>query len=179
MKNKSQVLIGIFLIGIVSSIAGAAAPTTAPAPRSAPRVQVFPFSAISGTAPGDWTGKGIQEELQSDVSRTGATLVIAPQQAAGNDDLNTARQNHADLMVAGSYQVVGDQIRANGHLIEVATNNTVGGFAATGSQHDLFKIEDALGEQLRALLPRPMSPAEISQAFEQPQPQPVITQGLP
>ncbi len=176
MKIKSLALLVVLLWGAFSAVAVAVPATTAPTVRSAPRVEVFPFTAISGTAPGDWTGRGIQEELQSDVSRTGATLVLAAQGAAvGDDPLATARQNHADLAVTGSYQVVGDQIRANGHLIELATNNTVGGFSATGSERDLFKVEDALGEQLRALLPRPISAEEIQRAFEQPQ-QPVISQ---
>jgi TolB-like protein len=183
MYFKSFVSSGASLLAVLSGITGAFAaaqtPATMPSARSIPRVEVFAFSAVSGAAPGDWNGRGIQEQLQSDVSRTGATLVLPPQAAVANaDPIASARQNHADLAVTGSYQVVGDQIRANGHLIDVATNNAVGGFTATGSKQDLFKVEDALGEQLRALLPAPLTSAEISRAFEQPQSQ-VATAAAP
>jgi len=175
-------LFGAALVGLTAStvLAIDTGPTTAPAMantaapvlRHDPRVEVFPFTAVSAPpAAQDWTGRGIQEDLQSDVSRTGATLVL-PQHPVppGADPIAVARQDSADLVVTGSYQIVDDQIRANGHLIDVASNTIVGGFSATGSQHDLFKVEDALGAQLRALLPRQMPVGEIRQAFEQPEP---------
>ena len=87
--------------------------------------------------------------------RTGATLIMSQHASNAGDDTNTiAKQDHADLAVVGSYQVAGDQLRVNAHLLDVSSGTEVGGFAATGSEHDLFKVEDALGEQLRRLLPR-------------------------
>jgi TolB-like protein len=182
----------VMMVGMSSTMLIAAdppAPATAPvavnpaAPgvRPSPRVEVFPFTAVSGQAVGqDWTGRGIQENLQSDVSRTGATLLLAPHALAPNDDpIAIAKQNHADLAVTGSYQIVGDQIRANGHLIDVATNTPVGGFSATGSQHDLFKIEDALGEQMQSLLPRRIPMAQLQRAFDQPQAEPTVVYEQP
>jgi TolB-like protein len=197
MTRMFSKLVGVMLVGMSSTMiasTGALAdvPATvpavvnqavppggpvAPAPRSAPRVEVFPFTAVAGQpAVGqDWTGRGIQENLQSDVSHTGATLLMAPHILGANDDpIAIAKQNHADLVVTGTYQIVGDQIRANGQLIDVATNTPVGGFSATGSQHDLFKVEDALGEQLRGLLPRPIPLAQLQQQFEQPQNAPTV-----
>jgi len=159
-------LSALLLTGILSSgvMAADAVPTTAPAiavaaagVRATPRVEIFAFTPVNKTDASDWIGRGIQENLQSDVSRTGATLVLpAHAPPASEEPLTTARQDHADLAVIGTYQVVGDQIRVNAHLMDLASNTAVGGFAATGSQHDLFKVEDALGEQLRSLLPRPV-----------------------
>jgi len=171
----TKLLCGAILTGITSTTVLAAEPlappTTAPAQsvfaatpeyHSTPRVEVFPFTAVSGiTTFKDWTGRGIQESLQSDISRTGATLILGPHELATKDDpIALAKNDHADLAVTGSYQVVDDQIRVNAHLIDVATNTPVGGFSATGTQTDLFEVEDALGEQLRALLPRPTSIAQ-------------------
>jgi TolB-like protein len=190
MKNRTlSRLFGVVMVGIASStvLAADVMPATVPAPvtaaqvaRSALGVEVFPFTAVSGAAANDWTGRGIQENLQSDISRTGATLLLGPKSLAATDDpIAIARQNHADLAVTGSYQVVGNQIRANGHLIDVANNATVGGFTATGSQADLFKVEDALGEQLRALLPRPMPSAQAQQAMQQQQQPAIVYQQQP
>jgi TolB-like protein len=133
------------------------APVTPPAAvaRVAPRVEIFAFSSVA-SQPGqtDWIGRGLQESLQSEVAHTGATLMIPVHAPAATDDaITVARQNKADLAVIGTYQVVGDDVRVNGHLVDVASNNTVGSFAATGPQKSLFAIEDAVGEQLRRSLP--------------------------
>jgi TolB-like protein len=185
MKHKLLLLFRGVLMGLATSFASATAePTTASsaAPlgvKTDPRVEVFAFSPLSNAAGQDWTGRGIQENLQSDISRTGATLVLPPHAPAPNDDpIAVARQNGADLAVVGTYQVVGNQIRANGNLISVADNKSIGGFSATGNQQDLFKIEDALGEQLRSLLPGQMTAEQIRQEFEQPQAAPIYTQPL-
>ncbi len=157
----------------------AAAPA-APVVRPAPRIEVFEFAPVDkSAAPADWIGKGIRENLQSDVSRTGATLILpAHPPAAGEDAITAARQEHADLAVTGTYQIVGDQIRVNAHLIDVATDTAAGGFSATGSQRDLFQVEDALGEQFRRLLPRPVTAAtgqtQEAQTAQQEQPQVVL-----
>ncbi len=170
-----------FVVAVASvSAFGVGPPTTAPAvvAKGAPRVEIFPFTAVSSQpAQTDWIGRGIQESLQSEVAHTGATLLIPVHSpAAGDDAITVARQNQADLAVIGTYQVVGDDVRVNGHLVDAASNSTVGSFSATGPQKSLFSLEDALGEQLRRLLPA--SPALASQAAaEQPQqatPQPSI-----
>jgi len=171
----------VLALDVNPTTAPASVNTAAPVFKHAPRVEVLPFTAVSAPPAGqDWTGRGIQEDLQSDVSRTGATLVLPPHPSApGEDPIAVARQDHADLAVTGSYQIVDNQIRANGHLIDVATNTPVGGFSATGNQHDLFKVEDALGEQLRALLPRQMTADQVRQAFGQAESSPDYQQPTP
>ena len=85
---------------------------------------------------------------------------------AGADSVGIAKANGANLAVVGSYQIVTDQVRVNAHLIDTATGNSVGSFSATGPQKDLFKLEDALGEQLRRLLPLPANNPAIAQSSE-------------
>ncbi len=156
----------------------------APAANVSPRVEIFAFTPVNKADPTDWIGRGIQENLQTDISRTGATLVLPTHAAATTEDpIAAARQDHADLAVIGTYQVVGDQVRVNAHLMDVATNAAVGGFSSTGAEHDLFKVEDALGEQLRSLLPRPMiapaQPAPDTTAAAQPASPTIIYQESP
>jgi TolB-like protein len=154
---------------------GQTPPATAPAAvvaRANPRVEVFPFVSVSQPGQADWIGRGIQESLQSEVSRTGATLLIPGKAPAPTDDvIEIARQNKADLAVVGTYQIVGDNVRVTGHVIDAASNATVGGFAATGPQKNLFGIEDALGEQLRRLLPLTAQAQQMAQAQQIPQAQ--------
>lgn len=176
MKRLILLICGLLILPAGLSLAQQAPPTTAPAVvamRPSPRVEIFSFTSISQPAQNDWMGRGIQESLQSDVARTGATLLIPIHPPAPNADAVTvARENKADLAVVGTYQISGDDLRVNGHLIDTATNTTVGGFAATGPQKNLFGIEDALGEQLRRLLPPPPTAAAEAQAPQQPQPAP-------
>jgi TolB-like protein len=176
MRYFKHVCIFALMIFVTAGLAVAMdAPATVPAAGSVhraaivgrPLVEVFAFTPIGDAAHQDWIGRGIQENLQTEVSRTGALLVVAPQTPpAGADLVATAKQNGADLAVIGSYQVVADQVRVNGNLIETTGNSTVGSFSATGPQQDLFKLEDALGEQMRRLLPLPAAPPQVAQANE-------------
>ena len=182
MKRLILLVCGLLLLPAGLSLAQQAQPAppaTAPAVvamRPSPRVEIFSFASISSQpAQNDWIGRGIQESLQSDVARTGATLLIPIHAPAPNADAVTvAKENKADLAVVGTYQISGDDLRVNGHLIDTATNTTVGGFAATGPQKNLFGIEDALGEQLRRLLPPPPTATALAQAPQQQQPPPTV-----
>jgi TolB-like protein len=185
MNRFSISMIATVFVVLVSALAFAdAPPTTAPAAavRGVPRVEIFPFTAISAQpSQTAWIGRGVQESLQSEVAHTGATLLIPVHAPGANDDaITAARQNNADLAVIGTYQMVGDDVRVNGHVVNVSSNDTVGSFSATGPEKSLFSIEDALGDQLRRLLPAaPMSQqASAAQPPAAPQP-PVIYQETP
>ncbi len=111
-------------------------PTTAPAQpaarHDAERVEVFRFEEISQTRQSEWIGRGIQESLQNEVSRTGATLLIPGQVPPVNaEPLTVARENKADLAIVGTFQLAGDDVRVTGHLVDTQSGNTVGGFSAT------------------------------------------------
>ena len=91
MKRLILLICGLFVLPAGLSMAQQA-PTTAPAVvamRPNPRVEIFSFASISQPAQNDWIGRGIQESLQSDVARTGATLLIPIHPAAANDDAVT------------------------------------------------------------------------------------------
>jgi TolB-like protein len=163
------------MIGLSQSIGRAQTPTTQPAPQVAllsktPRVEVFAFTPVNDQGKDDWIGRGIQESLQNDVSRTGATLILPDAANGGNEPITTARKNQADLAVIGTYQSAGDDIRVTGHLVDVANDKTVGSFSATGPAKNLFAIEDALGEQLRGLLPTSAVVQQINPVMIAPEP---------
>jgi TolB-like protein len=133
----------------------AAQPVGQAVPQSAPpRVQVFPFEPVGSVDGSEWIGKGMQASLQSDVSHTGAMLLMAPgAPAPGFDPVAIARSNGATLAVTGTYQVENGSVRADGHLIDTATGRQVGGFSGKAPINSVFALEDAVGEQLRRLLP--------------------------
>ena len=132
-----------------------------PAAAAGSKVQVFPFEPVGTAAGNEWVGKGIQAGLQSDVSHTGATLVLSPGTQTG-EAVATAKANGATLAVTGTYQVENGQVRADGHLIDTATGQPVGSFSGKAPVGSVFQLEDALGEQLKRLLPTER-PAAVTQ----------------
>jgi TolB-like protein len=136
-----------------------------------PRVEVFAFTPVGDVGNSTWVGRGIQESLQNQVSSSGAALYMASDSATTQgDSIAVAKAAGCNLAVVGTFQVAGGQIRANGHVINVATNATVGGFSATGKQEDLFKVEDALGSELSRLLPPPQIARVAPPALQAAQP---------
>jgi TolB-like protein len=162
---KSSIFSAVVAMILLPAWGMAQTPATAPTAGIKPgeRVEIFPFTSVSQPAQSDWVGRGIQESLQNDISHTGASLVLPGHNpAAADDPVTVAKQNQADIAVVGTYQTAGEDVRVNGHLIDTATNTTIGSFAATGPQKNLFGIEDALGEQMRKLLPAaPVAQQEI------------------
>ena len=157
---------------------------TAPQPaRPAPRVQVFPFEPVGNPGQVDWVGKGLQESLQTDVSHTGAILVMAASVLPPNTTpVEAAKASGANLAVVGTYQVQGDSVRADGHLIDVATGQPVGGFSGKAPIGSVFQLEDAMGAQLQRLLPLDRSMAAVAGSYNYngvPADQPVVVNEAP
>ncbi len=166
----APILLSATLVTAQIDPAAVSPPATQPAAVQAatsnrPKVQVFAFAAVGDPGKDNWIGRGIQENLQTEVQSTGALLLMTPKMPeVGADLVEAAKQNGANLVVTGSYQIVDDQIRVNGHLIDVGNGNSVGSFSSTGPHKDLFKIEDAVGEQLRRLLPLPALPVPVARS---------------
>ena len=60
-----------------------------------------------------------------------------------------ARDQHAPLAIIGSYQLVGEELRVTGQMIESINGEHIAAIKATGSLRDLFGIEDIIGSQVR------------------------------
>jgi TolB-like protein len=129
-----------------------------PAPASAqPLVLFVPLKQLSDTAGREWVAEAIQENLISEAARAGDRAQVLDKPAATSDSataLRDGRDAGASIVVFGSYQVVGDQIRVTAQACDVASGRMVAPIAATGDLRDLFKIEDLLAEQIRPALPR-------------------------
>ena len=141
--------------------------TTQPADASleAPVVQpaedqtilILPFVESSG-ASHSWLGKAIQQDLLADLSRATRARVAAPATRPpatdAADALRAGRDANVSLVVYGQYQIVGNQARITGQILDVKTEKPGGTFAATGSATNLFPLEDSIsGQLLRALPP--------------------------
>jgi len=135
--------------------------TPSPQPAASPKVLVAVFqNAGEGGAYG-WIGGALQEDLMAQVAKSGTFAPAAYGKPLGAADaaaaMQAGRDNGAAIVIFGSYQVVADQVRVTGQLGDVPSNRVVAVLQGTGPLRDLFKIEDALGDQLRQQLPQPLN----------------------
>lgn len=140
----------------------------------APSVLVLPFTPAENAGANDWIGKGIQQSLLADLSGTPGVAVTfstaQPGQAAHQpaDSLAVAAQAGASVAVVGTYQTVDNQIRITGVVYDVASGKDLGGIKVTGPMTDLFKLEDALNDQVLRVLPINHAPVNVPAAPQQP-----------
>jgi TolB-like protein len=141
-------------------------PTPAPAaaaPAAIPaggKVVILPFEPIGDTQNRDWIGRAIQQNLAAEVARLGGWFPISAPAPGGPIDTAAARKaavaNGADLVVFGSFTLVGDMIQFNGQVLAANSDQALAGIKINGNFRDLFALEDELSAQLhRALRPTP------------------------
>jgi len=138
--------------------AAAAVPATQPAADELRAVLVLPFASPAGGL--DWIGKGAQQDLSASLAEKVRGRVLAPASAPPAADaeaaIKTARDLGASVVVFGQAQVLKEQVRLSGQVLDVASGKAYGSLRATGTIDDLFQLEDALAGQISAVLPRAM-----------------------
>lgn len=148
------------LLALLSALLPAvcvAAPATQPAaavPR--PRVLVLPFSPpADGRYP--WVGRGIQQDLATDLTRETGAQVTAPASAMPAADSEAARRAGSDAgvqyVVFGQAQLSSSDMRLTGQVLDTASGHAVGSLKATGPVSNLFPLEDSLSSQAASALP--------------------------
>jgi len=124
-------------------------------PASYSSVLVLPFAPVAGAS--DWIGKGIQEDLATELVRQSRLDVLTPTDAQpaadAVDATRIARDKGASLVAFGTYQIQDTDVRINGQLIDTATGKPIAALKATGPRRDLFHMEDVLAAQAVASLP--------------------------
>jgi TolB-like protein len=160
MTHFKFVLVALAVMGTAVC---AAEPTTVPtaaenvAVNQAPysSVLVLPFAPVAGAS--DWIGKGIQEDLATELVRQSRLNVLTPSDAQAVSDAADAskigRDRGASLVAFGTYQVLDTDVRINGQLVDASTGKQIAALTATGPRRDLFHMEDLLAYQAVAALP--------------------------
>jgi len=155
--------LGAVILGLATTALGQ--PTTAPAattrqliveqPGSYSSVLVLPFTPVAGAS--EWIGKGIQEDLATELVRQSRLNVLTPPNAGPASDATDAarigRERNVTLVIYGSYQIVDPQVRINGEVVDVNAGRAIAALKATGPRRDLFNMEDVLAAQTVAAIP--------------------------
>ncbi|HEV2296074.1 MAG TPA: hypothetical protein VGR35_19675 [Tepidisphaeraceae bacterium] len=178
--RRTLAMIAILLMGVSSALAAPAnpAPATRPATEAGerdmrPRVLVLPFDELGDAPRREWIGKAMQQSLMAELTRSGMVSVVTPPADAppANDAAaaaKLARDQHAALAILGSYQLVGEELRITGQMIESIDGEHIAAIKATGNLRDLFSLEDMIGSQVRRDLLAILQPHD-AQPAQQPQ----------
>jgi TolB-like protein len=126
-----------------------------PNPASYSSILVLPFTPVAGAS--EWIGKGIQEDLATELVRQSRLSVLtSPDVGPAADAAEAAkigRDRNVSLVAFGTYQIVDTQVRINGQVVDVVAGRAIAALKATGARRDLFHMEDVLAAQTVAALP--------------------------
>lgn len=166
---KRFVVLGMMLL---ASGAYAAAPA---------KVLLLPFSSV-GPAEKQWVAKALQQNLVAELSRVNSVEPVVGTKVADTVDaaLKAAADAKADYVIFGSYQAVDADLRMTGQVVDVSKKQAIAGLKSTGTQRDLFGMEDIIANQVKRSLPQPVAVAQPEMLQQPPaQPAPVIQPAPP
>jgi tetratricopeptide (TPR) repeat protein len=181
-------VLGVVLAGLAGAFVGLVIHgrrgSPAPAGREAvvPRrsIAVLGFKNLSGRPEAAWLSTAVSEMLGSElgagealrivagenVARMKTELTLADADALAADTLARVRNYlGSDLVVLGSYAVVGGRIRLDLRMQDVQAGETTASLSETGTEADLFDVVARLGARLRERLgAAPLTADEASRA---------------
>jgi TolB-like protein len=140
-----------------------------------PKVLLLPFDSI-GPAERQWVAKAVQQNLLAELSRINSVQPLVADKIARDqtDALKLAADANADYVVFGSYQSVEGDLRITGQVIDVARKQAVAGLKTTGTQRDLFGMEDVIANQVKRALPQPVAQAQPEMLQQPPAAPPAV-----
>ena len=162
-RPRLAVVVGSLLLSMTAFAADPATRATTQPEAAAPgpaRVLLACFGEISDGPAHAWIGRAIQQSMLSDLARLRFVRPIVIEQPADQPvpvlepaaAVKGASDADADYVITGSYQLVGNDLRITGEIIDVDTSESVGGLKASGTLTELFALEDQLGAQMRTPL---------------------------
>lgn len=107
-------------------------------------VIVAPFEESNELQQPDWISRSLHQSLVDDVASIPEVTVLNASKPADPED--------ATYIVRGTIQRSDGTIRVTGRVEETAGGKTVGGFKSSGTERDLFAIQDSIAGQVRAAL---------------------------
>jgi TolB-like protein len=139
------------------------------------KVLLLPFDSV-GPVEKDWVAKALQQNLVAELARVNSVQAVTGERPAGGADaaLKAAGEAKADYVVFGSYQSVDGDLRMTGQVIDVNKKQAVAGLKSTGSQRDLFGMEDVIAHQIKRALPQPVAEAKPEMLQQPPAAPPLI-----
>ena len=148
-------------------LASTSAPPAPSAVNARRAVAVLGFKNQSGQPEVAWLSTALAEMLTTElaagehlrtipgenIARMKSDLDLADADSFASDTLARINANlGSDLVVSGSYALIGDQIRFDVRMQDAHAGDTIAAVAETGSENDLFEIVSRIGTRLRGRL---------------------------
>ncbi|MFA5779774.1 MAG: tetratricopeptide repeat protein [Elusimicrobiota bacterium] len=126
-------------------------------------IAVIPFQNITGDKEKNWIGAGFSETLTTKLVKVSEITVIEREnlskileeikfQYTGAVDEKTAVEKGklygADVIVFGSFQVIGAQLKITARFVDVQTRKIIDTAEANGNISDIFKLQDEIAFSL-------------------------------
>ncbi len=118
------------------------------------RVLLLPME-LAGPATANWLPEALRQNMVNEMGRSSRLVIVATKDAAATSDPDHAREAgqkaRAELVVFGSCQVAGVDVRLMGQVLEVKSGKIVGATKLTGSLRDVFGLEDQFASRFKRL----------------------------
>jgi TolB-like protein len=150
-------LAGAVLLIIAAGLWGLQYWTSGPSLPDKPSVAVLPFDNIGADPKWDRLADGMTDDVITDLSSSKDLVVIARNstefyKGKAIDLRQVGRDLHVKYVLQGSIQSMGDQIRVNAQLIEVASGGHVWSERYDRPADDLFVIQNVVTQRIAATL---------------------------
>ena len=141
------------LLALVASMPAASMPS-ANASEQPRQILLCRPVQLSPDASADWITASVQQSLYFDLSRGSAWDVkTAPSADSRDQAIDRARSAHADIVIYGTLQIAGRNIRFTGAALDVRTGRSLLSTKATASTDSLLEFEDELSARFQRALP--------------------------
>ena len=138
-------------------------PRPSPSARTGQRsIVVLDFTNVTGDSEMSWLRAGIAETITNDLRAIREFRVLDRLPAfrsEGDPIAEAARAADVDLVVVGSFQSAGDQLRITSRVVDVGTREALAHAKADGPLSEVFATQDAIVTQLAAGLKMTMTSA--------------------
>src|SRR5688572_12985329 len=128
----------------------------------APKVLVAPFTEISDGPKREWISRAIQQALVAELARVPLVSPMNAKVEVKADDAQAAaaaaKDAGAAFAVFGAYQLVEQELRVTGQVLDAGSGAVLGGIKATGNLRDLFGVEDIVAAQVKRALTSKLAP---------------------
>ncbi|HUE52851.1 MAG TPA: protein kinase [Terriglobales bacterium] len=168
-KRKATIVASIVVFAILLALVGSRWRSRLRPSLHTPRIlAVLPFRALGGDDATNALGRGMTETLTAQLvqvsDRNQVQLVSTREiEAQGIRTAEQARREFGvDLVLEGSLQQAGSQLRINCSLVDANTHRQLGARTLTAGVGDIFDLEDQVATEALNILSVEMAPAKRS-----------------
>ena len=153
--KKLPMLVGGAVAAVAVVIVAYIFPLPRPVPAGDKSIAVLPFQNLSTEGPHSYFAAGLHDELLTQLSKVAALTVISRTSVMEYEGTKTplkqiARELGVGSVVEGSIQVVGNRLRVNVQLIDVATQAHLWAEHYDRTLDDAFAIQSDVAQQIVA-----------------------------